>query len=183
MDGKFGRGTTRALQLFLKAVGEYQGQPADGSFGGQSKRALQTLLETQGYCPGPVDGNFGHVSARSMQTWLHDEGFTCGTKNGTTGNWNDGKWGAGTTEGLQRFLNARRTAARPLHLKRATEEPTRPSLAQMVATLKEQLGIDAGATMLEAVDSACAKLGLMPDETEALSVYAKAERCYHMVMS
>lgn len=57
--------------------------------------------------------------------------------------------------------------------------PPRPPLVEMVAVLKEQLGIDAGATMLDAVDSACAVLGLK--ETNAQSVATKAERCYDVL--
>lgn len=79
VDGKFGPGTIKALQSFLKVS-------ADGIYGPATKRALQKWVGTK------QDGVVGPATIKALQKKVSAKPV-------------DGIWGAGTTRALQTFLN------------------------------------------------------------------------------
>lgn len=88
VDGIWGSETKKRFQEFL-------GVEADGDFGSNSVKAMQTFLNEHG-AEITVDGDFGSVTTTALQTWLSD---TCCTT------WVDGKFEELTIQALQRFLN------------------------------------------------------------------------------
>ncbi|MFI7411220.1 peptidoglycan-binding protein [Streptomyces sp. NPDC049627] len=90
VDGEFGPRTVAATQ-------EAIGVSADGVWGTESRRALQTHLNTWADAGLVVDGNIGTATVKAMQRHLNrmtGAGLTV-----------DGDWGTGTTKALQNALN------------------------------------------------------------------------------
>jgi hypothetical protein len=88
VDGKWGDDTKKRFQEFL-------GVEADGDFGSNSVKAMQTFLNEK-RAGLDVDGDFGSDTTKALQTWISD---SCCTT------WVDGKFEEATIEALQRFLN------------------------------------------------------------------------------
>eukprot|EP00929_Paragymnodinium_shiwhaense_P047551 TRINITY_DN24116_c0_g1_i1.p1 TRINITY_DN24116_c0_g1~~TRINITY_DN24116_c0_g1_i1.p1 ORF type:complete len:553 (-),score=67.31 TRINITY_DN24116_c0_g1_i1:1123-2781(-) len=73
-DGRWSESTAKALQRFLQLQAQYQGE-VDGIFlfgNGDSVKACQRWLESEGFDPGPIDGNWGRLAVTALQRFLKE---------------------------------------------------------------------------------------------------------------
>ena len=106
-DGYFGPLTVKYVQRRLRAAGYYPSgrYVIDGDFGYYTRRALQQYLRYScGTYARACDGDFGYYSVCALQRHLADAG--CYWKAGYGVCDVDGSWGALTTVGIQRAVNA-----------------------------------------------------------------------------
>ncbi|MGP5524631.1 peptidoglycan-binding domain-containing protein [Glutamicibacter arilaitensis] len=98
-DGIFGKKSVEALQIVMRATGDYPGI-VDGKAGPLTWKAVQSWLKGHGLYKRAIDGKPGRYTIDALQQFLRKKGLYPASK------WRvDGDFGPATVEAFQRYLN------------------------------------------------------------------------------